>query len=368
MTLAGAAAPGCVLLVEDNPADSFLVREAIEDVGDPWPTFPVVEAGDLRSALVAIDEHRPVCVLLDLGLPDTNDLDGLEEVVATHPDVPVVVLTGRDDPVSAQRAIRAGAQDYLVKDADPNGELLIRTIGNAMQRAAAARALVDSNERLTSFASMVAHDLRGPMSIAIGMLQVLELKGEGELSDDLSSLVTRSMGALDRTMNLVDSLLMYARAKHAAAAVTEIDIGECARWAADAVFAAPNGVVVEIADDLPVVRADQAAIRQVLQNLLSNAIAYAHPDRPAEIQVEAARVDDEWRITVADNGIGIPPEARELVFNEGERLDQGGDGFGLGLPAVRAAIERLGGSVAIEDGADDLGTTVVLYLPVADAG
>ena len=120
-----------VLLVEDNPADVMVVKRALTR-GEPF--FEVEHAPDLASALGALDGGMgPDVVLLDLGLPDAVDLNGVVAVRRAAPTVPVVVLTGLDDDRSAHRALERGAQDYLVKDAFDKGAAT-RSIRYAIER------------------------------------------------------------------------------------------------------------------------------------------------------------------------------------------------------------------------------------------
>ena len=352
-----------LLLVEDNPADAVLVTEAVEDAGPTWPRYRVRHVEDLRSAIAALDEELPTCVLLDLGLPDASGVAGVDRILLQHPQLPVVVLTGHGDPETADVALRRGAQEFLQKSADLSPELLARAVNHAVQRAAAAQALVESNQQLARFAGMVAHDLRSPLAVASGMLELLERRAGDQLDEPLHDLLDRSTRAIKRTTKLVTDLLDYARAKRPDDAREPVDLARAVRVAVEASGAATDGATVVVGEDLPTVIATEGAMVQVFQNLVANSLRYAHPDRPVAIRVDATRDGLDWRITVTDNGLGIPEDARERVFLEGERLDRGGDGLGLGLPAVRATVERYAGTVQAEAAPDGEGTTMVLTLP-----
>ncbi len=117
-----------VLLVEDDDGDAFLVEELLQETGAGLQVQRarlLAEAGRLASGAA--------CVLLDLGLPDSRGLDGLHRLLRQHPDAAVVVLTGLEDEYLGEQAVRAGAQDYLVKG-DVSGKLLHRVIRYAMER------------------------------------------------------------------------------------------------------------------------------------------------------------------------------------------------------------------------------------------
>jgi serine phosphatase RsbU (regulator of sigma subunit) len=124
-----------VLLVEDDEGDAFLVREMLLDAAS---TIELVRARSLREALDHVDHVQ--CVLLDLGLPDAEGIDGVSRLIDRAPDLAVLVLTGVDDEHRGTQAVAAGAQDYLVKG-QVDGALLSRAIRYAMERKRADESL-----------------------------------------------------------------------------------------------------------------------------------------------------------------------------------------------------------------------------------
>ena len=117
-----------VLLVEDDDGDAFLVEELLREAGGGVEVQRARLLADARKPI-----HDAACVLLDLGLPDSQGLDGLRWLLRERPDVAVVVLTGLADEYLGEQAVKAGAQDYLVKG-DVSGKLLLRVIRYAMER------------------------------------------------------------------------------------------------------------------------------------------------------------------------------------------------------------------------------------------
>ncbi len=136
-----------VLVVEDNPADFRLLKEALVDVG----AFTVKLTGvrTLREAVELAAGTAFNVALLDLSLPDTDGLDGLSALQAAAPELPILVLTGRNDSELAVRAVREGAQDYLVKG-QFNGHLLLRAMRYAEERQRSLRELERSEQRFRS--------------------------------------------------------------------------------------------------------------------------------------------------------------------------------------------------------------------------
>jgi PAS domain S-box-containing protein len=136
-----------ILLVEDNSGDARLLREMLQEAADA--PFELIHVAQLGEALQYLDEVRPDVVLLDLGLPDEQGFDTFLRAQVRAPHVPFVVLTGTDDKAIALKAVRHGAQDYLVKG-QFDSELLARAVYYAMER----KRVETHNQRLLQEASL----------------------------------------------------------------------------------------------------------------------------------------------------------------------------------------------------------------------
>src|SRR5579872_1389058 len=114
-----------ILLVEDNPIDARLLREMVREGGAG--RLHLEQVGLLAEALDFLSQQQFDVVLLDLSLPDARGLETVTSVHAHAPKVPIVVLTSLDDEAIGVRAVRAGAQDYLIKGR-VGGDLLVRSV------------------------------------------------------------------------------------------------------------------------------------------------------------------------------------------------------------------------------------------------
>jgi signal transduction histidine kinase len=123
-------------------------------------------------------------------------------------------------------------------------------------------------------------------------------------------------------------------------------------------------MTVVIPGALPIVMGDETALRHVVQNLLANSVRYQAPDRLPIVTITATTGDGRGRLTIADNGLGIPPERRESVFLPGLRFAPG-PGNGLGLAAARSLVERHGGRIWSEGNPSSDGVRFVVDLPLA---
>jgi DNA-binding NarL/FixJ family response regulator len=121
--------------VDDNPADSRLVELMLEEnLPGQYELRHFERLGDAVRAMAASPPH---CLLLDMSLPDAHGVEAVRTVLEAHPDIPIVVLTGHDDEAMALAAVRAGAQDYLVKG-KVRGDDLLRAIRYSIERTLAA--------------------------------------------------------------------------------------------------------------------------------------------------------------------------------------------------------------------------------------
>jgi two-component system, cell cycle response regulator len=120
-----------VLLIEDNPGDTRLIRESFNDAGGG--NFELTCADTLAGGLACLAERAIDVILLDLSLPDSFGLETIGRVQAKAPDMPIVVLTGHRDDTLSVTAVQAGAQDYLIKG-EVEGNLLVRSLRYAIER------------------------------------------------------------------------------------------------------------------------------------------------------------------------------------------------------------------------------------------
>lgn len=149
-----------VLIIEDNAGDVDLVREMLD--GDPAALYQIEHAEDLQAGTLCYADRGADVALLDLGLPDSAGLETVGETRRRCPDMPIVVLTGHDDPDLALAALRAGADDYLVKGAF-SADLLRRTLRHAIESKGSKVALrleAELVETLHQVGATLASELR----------------------------------------------------------------------------------------------------------------------------------------------------------------------------------------------------------------
>ena len=137
--VAAALTPHRILLIEDNPGDARLVELMLRE--DAGQAFEVIHVDCLGNAWTRLAEIESGCVLVDLSLPDADGLEAVERLRAVAPELPIIVLTGRDDLALAVEALQIGAQDYLIKGR-VDGQLLNRALRYAVERKRSEMALI----------------------------------------------------------------------------------------------------------------------------------------------------------------------------------------------------------------------------------
>jgi signal transduction histidine kinase len=247
-------------------------------------------------------------------------------------------------------------------------ELLAHQVVDVLELRRTARDLQESNARLTMFASQVSHDLRNPLAALSGFLQVAQDSGELEESPTASYAVDRAEAAADRMSSMVTDLLAYAKAG-ARPRRDEVDLGGVLRAVREDLDAVILETRAEIAVDTDaVVVGDPMMLRMLFQNLLANAIKFGFAAGHApHIAVGVAELPGAWRITVDDDGPGVPAADRKRVFGLMERA-AGDDvpGLGIGLSACRRIVDAHDGSIFIEDSPLG-GARIAITLPRLDA-
>ena len=229
-----------------------------------------------------------------------------------------------------------------------------------------------SNSELEQFASVASHDLQEPLRKVQTFGDQLERRFGESIPDEGLDYLRRMRAAAGRMSILIDDLLRFSRVTTRALPPEPVSLARIAREVTsdlETVLEETRGSV-EVAD-LPTVEADPLQMRQLMQNLIGNAIKFHRPGVAPLVRVSAAAPPrpDAVAFSVTDNGIGIEPEYRERIFRVFERLHPRDvyAGTGIGLALCRKIVERHGGTISVEDGPDG-GTRFTVVLPAVQSG
>jgi len=364
-----------VLLVEDNPGDVRLAREMLRDCGQA--RYKLVVCGRLAEALEALDQDLFDVALVDLSLPDSSGLETLTRIQHATPQLPIVILSGLADEQVALNAVQLGAQDYIVKGHE-HVDIMARSIRYAIERKREhlnlANALKDAelaSRSKSEFLANMSHELRTPLNAIIGFAELIVNQTYGPITPvkyvDYLSDIHDSAGHL---LNIINDILDIAKIESGTHSLSEsaVGMGEmvavCSRLLAGRAKERGLELVADLQPGLPPLYADECAVKQILINLLGNAVKFTAAGR-IEIGVRVARTG-EMVMSIADQGSGIDADDIATVLEPFGQLEDAftrqHEGTGLGLPLSARLVEAHGGTLAIESEVGR-GTTVIVRFP-----
>lgn len=334
-----------ILAIDDHEDNLFLLESLLEAKG-----FRVVTALNGPTGLELAQSARPDLILLDLAMPG---MDGFEVLTRLRADratarIPVIVLTANyREAAMVERGLELGATEYLTKPIQMD-ELVVR-LKSALRLASVEREL----ERLrTDFASMLVHDMRAPLDgirLTLGVLRRQEAidSPRWQMMDD-------AMGALEDVNRLMEDLLHANRLEDAGfeAKPHPLSLGALLERSLRSLrpLAEERGLKLEVhvAEDLPLVMADPALLKRVVDNLLGNALKFTEH---GGITLGAVLAGDEVRVSVRDTGPGIPADAKARIFDRyfhiARRKQTRQGSFGLGLAFCAQAVAAMGGVIGV---------------------
>jgi len=225
--------------------------------------------------------------------------------------------------------------------------------------------LKHSNEDLEQFAYIASHDLQEPLRMVSSYSQLLSKRYAGKLDEKADMYIHHAVDGALRMQNLIRDLLEFSRVTTRGNTLKEADcheiLGQTLKDLKRRID--KSGAVIDVGR-LPVIKVDAIQIQRVFQNLISNAIKFRGKGNPV-ISISSEKQKDFWHFAVKDNGIGIDPKFKDIIFVIFQRLHSRGEysGTGIGLAVCKRIINRHGGEIWLESTLGE-GTTFHFTLPV----
>lgn len=349
---------GAILIVDDDEVNRDILTRQLQRLG-----FTAVAVATGKEALISLRQSKFDVALVDLMMPEMDGLELLETMKADQStcNIPVIMMSALDDLDGVGRCMERGAEDYLFKPFEP--VLLSARISAALERTRLrarerertaeleriSQELRHSNEDLKQFAYAASHDLQTPLRTISTHLQLLERHLGDRLSADDRELLSYPVQAAMRMSQLIKDLLTYSQVSVKESRPSSVSCEEVLKNTLEDL----RGQITETHatvthTELPTVMADAVELRQLLSNLISNAIKYRGEALP-QIHIGAQEEPNQWHFTIRDNGLGVPPQYRDEIFKLFSRLHgQERPGTGLGLAICKRIMERLGGQIWVE--------------------
>ena len=352
-----------VLIVDDLEDNRVVLMDALEGEG-----YVLSEACDGAEALEAVASEPPDIILLDIMMPNMDGIECCARLQANEDfkHIPILLITALVEDDQIVLGLDAGATDYIPK---PFSYLVIRARVRAALRSKLAHDRLDArNREILQLAYAMSHDLQTPLATLTGAVDTLALQLANSDDEKVAKWMDRIVRANQRMVTMLGDLMAYAKAGTQELREDVLDLSRMFSLALELLQsqAEEKHIRIELSCDNVYARGDESTIPRVLTNLIGNAIKYHDDEVHGLITIAVTQDDYRVRITIADNGPGIPPDQLENVFLPFKRATAAQKGTGLGLSIVRKFVEAQAGRVWLEsDG--HRGTTAILELPKASA-
>lgn len=354
--------PGCkplrVLVIEDVPSDAEIEIAELRRNGFDVSADVVDTADRIRERLARSTYD---VILADYSLPNFRGMDTLEILRQKNLSIPVILVTGALNSETAVECVKQGATDYVLKDHLARLSASVRRALDEtrlrQERARAQQQLADkveelarSNSDLEQFAYVASHDLQEPLRMVAAYTQLLAERYQGKLDETADRYISYAVEGATRMQGLLEDLLAFSRIGRNGSPLIQTDVNVAVDEAIkNLTIALREQEVIITRNPLPTISADRFHLVQLFQNLIANAIKFRAKAAP-RVKISAELQGKEWVFSVSDNGIGIAPEHKDLIFKIFQRLHTRSEyaGNGVGLAICKKIIEHHGGRIWVE--------------------
>jgi two-component system, sensor histidine kinase and response regulator len=347
-----------VLVVDDEPKNVTLLTDLLES-----RNYTVCSAQDGEQGLALARDRLPDVVLLDVMMPRLNGFEVCRRLKGEQKTamIPVLLVTALDARQDRLAGIEAGANDFITKPVDA-ADLVLRVRNAAATRrlhdrvATQLRQLQELEVARDTLTHMIVHDLRSPLTGLQGYLDLLRMVVDGNA--EALEYASEAQIIASRLTEMISQVLDVSRmeAHQMPLSLTDTDLVALLQEAVASLGPPPSGITVAYeTPELPVtLKCDTDLISRVVVNLVGNAFKFTPSG--GRVRLGLASEVDRVRMTVTDNGPGIPPEFRGRVFEKFGQAplgqSSGARSSGIGLTFCKLAVEAHGGRIGLEAAED----------------
>jgi len=358
-----------VLVIDDEEIARISCQRVLKREG-----IEVRLAAGGREGLEMVVKNPPDLALVDLKMPEMDGVEVVRRIQAHDPNIVSIIITGYATIESAVAVMKQGAYDYLPKPFTPDELLIVVKRGLEKRRLdRESRALREEKEAMKrNFVTMVTHQLRSPLSAIMQYFEVMLGNIGGELTDNQREMLERAQQRLQGLLDLINDWLDMSRMQPGdiVSRLRPIAVAECVEAALAALEHAgrDRGITVssELTPNLPPIHADLQSLKEVLANLVANAVNYNRDG--GQVRVRARDLGQQVAIDVEDTGYGIDAKEIPFIFDQfyrGKDKDaRRRPGTGLGLAIAQKIVRAHGGTISVSSELGR-GSTFTVEIPAA---
>lgn len=373
-----------ILLIEDEQD----VRESYVDMLS-FMGFAVDTAENGLNGLEKINRSAYDIVITDLNMPVMDGLETLRRIKKKNSNIEVIVITGFATIENAISAMKQGAFDYFTKPVSMEHVKIV--LNKCIQQICARREneklrdmnaqLSELNELKNKFITITNHELRTPLAVLKGYLELLGMEIEGNGNQDLNEYYSIINNTVREMIDMIESMhdLSYYEKSVKLAGKSTFNVNELIIEVFREVKVLFDNRKISLsvkpaAHSIPIT-ADRQSIKRAVRELVQNALKFTNQNGQVSITVKDIQIKHQVFVIVGDTGIGIPHDKIALIFepfyevqdvmhHSSSKTDFMGGGIGVGLSLVKEIVEAHNGEIAVES-TPAKGSTFTLILPQA---
>ena len=357
-----------IIIVDDVPESLKALTAIISKRG-----YQVRPALSGKLALNSARKKPPDLILLDIRMPDMDGYEVCRRLKKDEDtrDIPIIFISALEEIQDKLKAFRVGGQDYITKPFQ--SEEVLARVENHLALRAFQKSLRESNiqlqkeiverkkseddlktarDELEAFAYSVSHDLHAPLRAISGFAEIIARRHRTDLNEEGQHYFENIVQASSSMDRLIKDLLSYSRLGRSAIHHDPVSLDAVLKRVTDNLAGRLHEIDGQLIlpDKLPTILGDRTLLNQIFTNLFENAVTYRKPDVPLRVTVSCEDKANHVIVGTTDNGIGIPSEHREKIFDPFKRLhgQEEHPGTGIGLAIVNKSAKMLGGSVWVK--------------------